>query len=76
MTTATEVEKAVKSKGKETAVPAKIENVKLADANIFAQRVEKKAYDLYEKRGCQNGHDCDDWFEAEKLVEAEMIAGK
>ncbi|MBP9855220.1 MAG: DUF2934 domain-containing protein [Candidatus Omnitrophica bacterium] len=47
-----------------------------ADANIFAERVEKKAFELYQKRGCQDGHDCDDWLEAEKLVEDEMIAEK
>ena len=76
MTTATEAEKPTKSKGKKAVVPAKSEYLKPADANIFAQRVEKKAYELYQKRGCQNGHDCDDWFEAQKLVEAEMITGK
>ncbi len=31
--------------------------------------VEKKAYDLYEKRGREHGRDQDDWFEAQKLVE-------
>lgn len=30
--------------------------------------VEKKAYELYEKRGCGHGHDQEDWFEAERLV--------
>ncbi len=34
--------------------------------------VEKKAYDLYEKRGKQHGLDREDWFEAEKLVEDEL----
>jgi len=43
---------------------------------IFAERVEKKAYELFEKRGCQNGCDWDDWFQAEKIVEGEMIAGQ
>lgn len=49
---------------------------KPAQLNIFAQRVEKKAYELYEKKGCQNGRDLDDWLEAERIVEQEMIAGK
>ncbi|MBI4308711.1 MAG: DUF2934 domain-containing protein, partial [Candidatus Omnitrophica bacterium] len=58
MGTATLVEKKiVKAKNDEKAV----------DSNIFAQRVEKKAYELYQKRGCQDGRDCDDWFEAEDL---------
>ncbi len=73
----TETEKvAVKIKGNGKAARAKTETKKFVEANVFAQRVEKKAYELYEKRGCQNGHDCDDWFEAEKIVETEMIAGK
>lgn len=38
--------------------------------------VEKKAYELYEKHGCQHGRDSEDWFEAEKLVEDELRSGK
>ena len=30
--------------------------------------IGKKAYELYEKRGREHGHDLDDWLEAEKLV--------
>ena len=44
------------------------------DAKCFAERVEKKAYELYEKRGCKPGQDWQNWFDAEKLVEDEMIA--
>lgn len=66
-------EKVTKNKGNRKAVPMKAEEEKLCDANIFAQRVEKKAYEIFQRRGCQNGHDLDDWLEAEKLVEAEMI---
>lgn len=44
--------------------------------DIFAQKVEKKAYELFEQRDCQNGCDWDDWFQAEKIVEDEMIAGQ
>ena len=42
------------------------------DANNFEQRVEKKAYDLYVKRGFKDGYDWDDWFKAQKAVEAEI----
>ena len=42
------------------------------DANSFEQRVEKRAYELYEKRGFVYGHEWDDWFEAEKIVEAQI----
>lgn len=45
------------------------------DAQCFAERVEKKAYELYQRRGYRLGHDWQDWFDAEKLVEDEMIAG-
>ena len=37
---------------------------------ISLEMVEKKAYELYEKRGCQHGCDQQDWFEAEKILEA------
>jgi len=32
--------------------------------------VEKMAYELYEKRGKAEGHDLDDWFEAERIIVA------
>ena len=67
------VKKLVKSKKHSEATQAKLKNEQLADASIFAQRVEKKAYELYEQRGRQNGHEQEDWFEAEKIIEAEMI---
>jgi hypothetical protein len=38
----------------------------------FAQKVEKKAHEFFEKRGHEHGHDWDDWFEAEKIVEAKI----
>jgi len=48
-------------------------NGKPINAKIYAEMVEKKAYELYEKRGGENGNDWDDWFKAERLVEEEMI---
>lgn len=45
-------------------------------SNAFAERVEKKAYELFEKRGGQHGSDWQDWFEAQRLVEEEMITEK
>jgi hypothetical protein len=38
----------------------------------YIQMVEKKAYELYEKRGRKHGQDQDDWFEAQKLVEDDL----
>lgn len=31
--------------------------------------IEKKAYEIYEKRGGEHGKDIDDWYEAESIVE-------
>ena len=32
------------------------------------QKIAQKAYDLYVARGCENGHDVEDWVKAEKIV--------
>ena len=37
-------------------------------------KVEKKAYELYEKRGRAQGSDWEDWFQAEKIVEDEFCS--
>jgi len=44
--------------------------------NIYIQRVQKKAFELYQKNGCQDGYDQNNWFEAEKSVEAELNTAK
>jgi hypothetical protein len=37
--------------------------------------VERRAYELYEQRGCEDGHDRDDWLLAEaQLRRAEALA--
>ncbi len=40
----------------------------------YIQMVEEKAYELFERRGCQHGCHLGDWFEAEKLVEDKVVA--
>jgi len=35
-------------------------------------RVAVLAYSMYEQRGCQDGHDVEDWFQAEKTILEEM----
>ncbi len=35
-------------------------------ADEVREAIEKKAYELYEKRGREPGHDLGDWLEAEK----------
>ncbi len=37
------------------------------------QRVEKKAYELYEQHGYINGNDLQDWLEAEQIVVRELF---
>jgi len=62
--------KAVKNDRRQAAVK---KDAKQPDNNFYTyiQMVEKKAYELYEKRGCTHGRDMEDWFEALRLVEDE-----
>jgi len=34
--------------------------------------IEKKAYELYEKRGRKAGHSMDDWLEAERIIKGKL----
>ncbi len=34
--------------------------------------IEKKAYELYEKRGRKPGHSLSDWLEAERIVKGKL----
>jgi hypothetical protein len=34
------------------------------------QKIAQKAYDLYVARGCENGHDVEDWIQAERIVKS------
>jgi hypothetical protein len=36
--------------------------------NHFHEEIEHRAYALYEQRGRQDGHDWDDWFQAEREI--------
>lgn len=36
------------------------------------RKIALKAYQLFEKRGCVDGRDLDDWLEAERLVLAQI----
>ena len=37
-------------------------------ADPLRQEIEQYAYFLYEQRGCQPGHELEDWLEAEKQL--------
>ena len=36
------------------------------DGNLDPQKIEHRAYQLYEERGGEPGHDCEDWLQAER----------
>lgn len=36
----------------------------------YREAVEKRAYEIYERRGCVHGYDQKDWFEAEKSLKS------
>lgn len=47
--------------------PAHPESDKLSVYDL-QERIRNRAYDLYEKRGAQDGHALDDWLEAKAEV--------
>ncbi len=40
--------------------------------NGMWERIAEKAYELWEQRGCREGHDLQDWFDAEGIVMEEI----
>ena len=60
------VEKLIKKKNAKA--ESCCESGQCADANMFSELVEKKAYELYEKNGRIDGNDWSDWLEAEKSL--------
>jgi len=49
-----------------------LDNEKRVSREEFMQLVQKKAYEIYEKRGGQPGNDLEDWLNAEKLVKEDL----
>lgn len=56
---------------KESTSTRKASSVSINSSEIY-QRVEKKAYELYEQRGYTNGNDLQDWLDAEQIVAREL----
>ncbi len=56
---------------KENPVEARPAGVPLV-AESFRRRVAERAYELFLKHGQTQGHDLDDWLEAERLVTEEI----
>jgi len=47
-----------------------IENFeRLLSTEIHEEDISKRAFELYEARGCQDGHDLEDWLQAEQELE-------
>ncbi len=57
------------SKRKDQGSPTPVGEARATDDDIRA-RIEKLAYALYQQRGQQDGYDCQDWLEAERMVQA------
>jgi len=49
---------------------AKEKSIELPDG--MGERIAKKAHELWEQRGCREGHDAEDWFDAEAIVMEEI----
>jgi hypothetical protein len=41
-----------------------------ASANIEQKHIAERAYELYVSRGCEEGHDLEDWLKAERELTA------
>lgn len=49
-----------------------LDNEKRVSREEFIQLVQKKAYEIYERRGCQPGNGLEDWLNAERLVKEDL----
>jgi Protein of unknown function (DUF2934) len=49
-----------------------LDNENRVSREEFMQLVQKKAYEIYEKRGCKSGNDLEDWINAERLVKEDL----
>ena len=53
-------------------VPTRPKKKPELDEKTLHEMIEKKAYEIHEKRGRQHGKNLDDWLEAEKVVKREL----
>ena len=47
-----------------------LSRIRTQSARVDPQEIARVAYELYERRGCEQGHDLDDWLAAERVVRA------
>ncbi|HET8761525.1 MAG TPA: DUF2934 domain-containing protein [Nitrospiria bacterium] len=58
--------KRTETRGSSRAIPSEGENK-------IRQRIAERAYQLFQERGQVNGHDIDDWLQAERQIQAEQV---
>jgi Protein of unknown function (DUF2934) len=66
-----------RKKSQKTSTPASSRSTKkriAASAQVKHDDVARRAYDLFLARGCEHGHDLDDWLQAERELRATLRA--
>ena len=53
---------------KSTAAPRRSRKPAAQGSENLSQRIQEKAFDLFQRRGGAHGDDQSDWFEAERIV--------
>jgi hypothetical protein len=48
--------------------PMRIFNQTTESSSDLQEKIRRRAYELYEQRGREDGHDLDDWFQAESEI--------
>ena len=48
--------------------PAKKPPATVSEPQELENQIRQRAYELYEARGCEDGHDLDDWLRAEAEI--------
>lgn len=64
-------------KSKKASAPASSRSTKkrtTAPAQVTHREVARRAYDLFLARGCEHGHDLDDWLQAERELRGTLRA--
>ena len=52
--------------------PAAVPNRPIELPEGMWDRISQKAFELWKERGCREGHDVEDWFDAETIVMEEV----
>lgn len=46
-------------------IPSAPKEIKPTTSEVIQEKLRRRAYELYESRGRENGHDLEDWMQAE-----------